>query len=181
MLEKLIETQRLANQLMKEHGLLDKEPAWTFGFSNEKTAVGRCYLSQKKIVYSKWYIDSTDDSIRQTLLHEIAHALVYEEVGKIYKHGSNDWHGRTWRKKALEIGCRPERVSYDANFNGNYNWLIECKTEDCEAGPWRRHRLKNLMWYAKCPNCGSSLWILDLKTGDIYESQPYVSHSEEVS
>ena len=170
MLENLLETQQLANKLMGEHGLLEK--VWTFRFSNKKTAVGTCQLGKKVITYSKWYTNAPIENRTQTALHEIAHALVYEEVGRVYKHGGNDWHGRLWRKKMLEIGDRPERPA-QSRFNGNYNWLIECPTEGCEAGPWRRHRLREMVWYAKCPNCHSHLLILDLNSGDIYQSTPH--------
>jgi predicted SprT family Zn-dependent metalloprotease len=157
MLNELIETTQLANRLLKEHGLT--EQGWTFSFSNRKTHVGTCFHTRKQIVFSKWYVQNHPDEIHDTILHEIAHALV----------GPNHGHDNVWRRKALELGCKPERCADDTvEFSGNYNYVLECPN-DCNAGPWHRHRMTQRAWYGICPNCRDPLTITDLRTGRVYD------------
>lgn len=159
-LEGLIETQRLANELMKEFGLLDD--GWTFRFSNKKTIIGTCYHDEKVIEFSKWYVESHQSEIDDTIRHEIAHALV----------GSDHGHDHVWRSMCLKVGARPERC-YDSNApeiktNGKHNYVLECP--DCNLR-WRRYRMTRRAWYAICPNCRKPLWVTDLKTGAVYNRE----------
>ena len=47
-----------------------------------------------------------DEEVKNTLLHEIAHALV----------GPGHRHNRVWRQKAREIGC-DAKVTHNLNFS----------------------------------------------------------------
>lgn len=162
MLDELIKTQALANRLLKEYGLADE--GWTFSFSNRKTHVGTCFFDTKKIVFSKWYIQSHPDEIEDTIRHEIAHALTPDDKG----------HGWEWRRKALELGCKPERCTDDAKFSGTHRWLLECPTDGCYGGPWKLHRMSQRAWYSYCPNCEQALIVTDTKTGERYRSRANV-------
>jgi len=104
--EKVIE---LAHSLMKEHGIYD---SWSFTFDRAKLRNGVCKYRIKTISLSENYIRlNTDEKIKNTILHEIAHAL----VGK--KHG----HDAVWRAKAIEIGCSGERCTSDTlHVDGKY-------------------------------------------------------------
>mgnify|MGYP006269758801 CR=1 FL=1 len=82
---KLFEAKALAINLMNEHGLLDS--GWHFEFDNAKRRFGVCNFRYKRI------------GIKNTILHEIAHALV----------GRNHGHDWVWRAKAIEIGCDGHR------------------------------------------------------------------------
>lgn len=46
-------------------------------------------------------VHETDESLVQTLLHEVSHALANE------KHRKNTYHGRTWREYMLRLGQWP--------------------------------------------------------------------------
>ena len=95
---KLFEARVLAVKLMDKHGLLEK--GWHFEFDNAKRRFGVCNYRYKRIGLSKHITELNNvDRVKNTILHEIAHAL----VGK--KHG-HDW---VWRAKAIEIGCDGER------------------------------------------------------------------------
>jgi predicted SprT family Zn-dependent metalloprotease len=91
----------LAINLMEQHGLMDM--GWGFGFDNAKRRFGVCKYRSKVIGLSKDLVELNNESrVKNTILHEIAHALVG------HKNGHND----IWRTKALEIGCNGERC-YD--------------------------------------------------------------------
>lgn len=93
----LNDAQSLAYQLMRQHGLW---PAWSFEFDNSVRRFGVCSHHRKLIGLSKPLTLLNDVSeVRDTILHEIAHALVNG------KHG----HDNVWKAKCREIGARPVR------------------------------------------------------------------------
>ena len=95
----LEETRALAHTLMLKHGLMYKN--WKFCFDNAKSRLGYCSYKKKKISLSQNYIPiTTKEEIKDTILHEIAHALV----------GVGHGHDRVWRQKAIEIGCNGQRL-----------------------------------------------------------------------
>ena len=157
-LQTLIETQQLAKKLLREHGLDD----WTFKFSNKKTAVGTCYHGRKLIEVSKHYIESHPDEIRDTILHEIAHALV----------GPNHGHDWVWRSKCLEVGANPSRTTDSAVFSGSYNYTIGCNNDDCRGWNVKRHRVKSALFSRHCRLCGGPLFVYNHKTGEIQYTSP---------
>lgn len=86
----------LGLSLLREHGLHD----WTLVFDNAKARFGVCRDERRQIGLSRRLTSlSTEDDVRETLLHEIAHAL----VGK--QHG----HNEVWRRTAVSIGASGER------------------------------------------------------------------------
>lgn len=95
---KLEEAQKLAIELMDEHGLIDKR--WYFQFDNAVRRFGCCKHRLKQITLSKKLVALNDEAqVKDTILHEIAHALV----------GAGHGHDSVWKAKALEIGCNGER------------------------------------------------------------------------
>lgn len=94
------EAATLARKLMNEHELRD----WTFEYDNAKRRFGICKHGRRTISLSRYLVRLNDeDKVRDTILHEIAHALCGPRIG----------HGRAWRVKCMEIGAKPERC-YDA-------------------------------------------------------------------
>lgn len=137
-LKKIIAVHKEANQLLHDFGLL--EQGWTFKLSNTKKAVGRCVHSDKVIEYSKWFLDSSPESVTDTLLHEIAHALV----------GASHGHDWTWKSKAMELGCDPSRVTETAVTTAKFNYVMKCP--ECNR-EWKRYRMKRSNHGARCPVC----------------------------
>lgn len=100
----LAAADKIAMELMWEHGL-DVESGWGFQFDHARRRFGCCNYRTRTISLSAPLTRLNDEAqVRQTLLHEIAHALV--------PHGSH--HGPVWVKKAQEIGHTGNRC-YDSN------------------------------------------------------------------
>jgi hypothetical protein len=100
---KLTELERLAVELMEEHGLL---PRWQFRWSHTYRLAGSCqYLATRRspgrtIAISQPYALVNDrEFFRETMLHEIAHVLV----------GPGHWHDAVWKETARRIGSTGER------------------------------------------------------------------------
>ena len=109
----LSSVQLLADRLLNEHELFEK--GWRFNFDRAKRRAGSCRFSKKEITLAKAYAEQEElNEIKNTILHEIAHALVGP------KHG----HNEIWKQKALEIGCDAERY-HDVVFS-NPTYKLTC-------------------------------------------------------
>lgn len=90
----LHDAQKLANDLMAEHGL--KAKGWTFSYDNAVRRFGATHYSTKRITLSAALTNLNDVAhVKDVILHEIAHALV--------RRGTH--HSAVWKRKAVEIGC----------------------------------------------------------------------------
>lgn len=97
---KLEDAKALAELWMEFHGLAK---SWLFEFDNAKRRFGLCSFRKKTISLSRHLIELNSESeVEETILHEIAHALV----------GPRHGHDLVWKKKALAIGCNGKRC-YD--------------------------------------------------------------------
>jgi len=78
---------------------------WVLDFSNRKRTLGHCNCTKKIISISNAYLKiNLFPAMKDTLLHEIAHALQFEKTGKTN-------HGKVWKTIALDVGCRPIRCA----------------------------------------------------------------------
>jgi SprT protein len=94
---KLAQARKLANDLIRLHKL---SPAWSFKFDRSKVSFGKCYYGKKQISLSRYLVELNDeDEVRDTILHEIAHALAPRGAG----------HGPVWQSIAKSIGCNGRR------------------------------------------------------------------------
>ena len=107
--------ESLARQLMKEHGLTD----WHFRWSSALEQYGSCSHRTKPISLSKRLTPLCEEhQVRDTILHEIAHALV--------DHWRN--HDEVWRAMALQIGCSGKRNGkYGTKAMLQYEYGAVCK------------------------------------------------------
>ncbi len=81
---------------MNEHGL----GHWIFQWDRAKTRFGACHHLKRMITLSEHLVALNDVGVvRNTILHEIAHAL----VGPKHNH---DWE---WKNRAKSIGCSGDR------------------------------------------------------------------------
>ena len=106
----------IAKEIMNKHGLLN----WTLRLGTAKRQNGSCFTHKKRITLSKNYISlNTEELVIDTILHEIAHALV----------GSNHGHDNVWKQKCIEIGARPVRTKDNiVSVVGKYDY----KCKKCE-------------------------------------------------
>jgi len=141
---KLIDAQTLALQLMVDHGLLEQN--WYFEFDNAKRRFGVCNYRYKRIGLSKHLVSLNDEArVRNTILHEIAHALV----------GGGHGHDNVWRRKAIEIGCDGERCySTKVVETPESRYIAECK--GC-GKVHKRHKMTRSLKYgsSSCGTCSN--------------------------
>jgi predicted SprT family Zn-dependent metalloprotease len=130
------DTEKLAVRLMKRFGLA----TWEFGFNRRKRSLGLCRYTEQRIELSLHFVAAHDEvSIRDVILHEIAHALAGHEAA----------HGPLWRAIAEAIGARPERCG-DAQMPAG-RWRATCPA--CRQQFDRIRRPKRRSTYI-CPKCG---------------------------
>lgn len=141
------EAESLVYKYMAKHNLPDE---WLFRWQNKKIALGTCSYNKKEIRLSKWYVELNDlISVRDTILHEIAHALSYVRYGS-----KGIGHGRLWKKVCREIGATPKARSKEnlAKPQNHYKYI-----EQCCGDTYKRHRIRTNAVY-RCPKCRKELF-----------------------
>ncbi len=82
--------------IMQSFGL----QGWSFRYNKRVRALGLCRHFRRRIELSIHLVQrNSGEEVRDTLLHEIAHALV----------GRGHGHDAIWRAKCTQVGCKPER------------------------------------------------------------------------
>ncbi len=123
----------VAERLIAEH-LADKKWVWTFYFDNALKRVGACHHDTKRISVSRHYVAIAElDDVEQTLLHEVAHAM----VGK--KHN----HSQHWLDTARSIGYTGWVRHEGASPTHLYRWRGTCPNGH-EVMRFRRPRNMNV-------------------------------------
>jgi predicted SprT family Zn-dependent metalloprotease len=126
----------MALQTMRNHGL----SKWRFQFDHSTRRAGCCNYHDRLISISfDLARNGSDADIRDTILHEIAHAL----VGK--KHN----HDAVWKAKAKKIGCSGERTHRLELAPPRYH--VRCEN-DCWTHTAQR-KTRRLV----CRTCGGKL------------------------
>lgn len=104
--------QIIVVNMMHEHGLR----GWRFGWMDHKRTIADCNCRGREIRFSRAFVPNmSEDDVRQTALHEIAHALTPG-------HG----HDRVWRAQARALGCRTARSTAAGITTGNAPYVAEC-------------------------------------------------------
>jgi predicted SprT family Zn-dependent metalloprotease len=130
--------QELAASEMEWHGLTRQ--SWTVKYDHARARAGQCRHRAKILSFSRnLIVRGSPADMRNTLLHEIAHALAG------LKHG----HNRTWRDIALQIGCDGKRC-HDIEL-APAKWIYRCS-----AGCWQAKRFKRSHLNATCKMCGAA-------------------------
>ena len=142
----LRETEAMAKRLLVEHQATGKvDRRWTFGFDLATTRAGVCRYRERRIDLAVSYcLAATRAEIEDTILHEIAHAIV----------GPRHNHDAVWKAKAREIGCQGKRCHRVQQSVPK--WVGEC---GC-GQQWFRHVLQRRMIGNRiCAKCrGAITW-----------------------
>ncbi len=100
-------------RLLREHGLDD----WTIVADRAKTRAGVCRFTKRQIGLSAPLTTlHSEGEVLDTILHEIAHALVGPQHG----------HDAVWRAKARAIGCSGERCVSSDSPRVPGDWVGRC-------------------------------------------------------
>lgn len=111
----------VARELMNENGLQD----WRLKWDRAVSRAGLCSFTDRTISLSRPLAEVRSfEETRNTILHEIAHALAGARAG----------HGPAWKRKAVELGANPERCFQSEAADA----LREAKSK----------------YFAKCDHCG---------------------------
>ena len=138
----LFEARHLATSLLKAHGLHD----WSFRFDHARRRFGSCQPRRKIITLSRALtLLNGVDQVRDTILHEIAHALT-----------PGDNHGPKWKAMCRRIGAKPLRCYTQdevvAPARRAAPFQIGCTT--CSWWVDRRRRTRRTLI---CKTCGSKV------------------------
>jgi predicted SprT family Zn-dependent metalloprotease len=126
-----------ARRRLHEHGLHD----WTVGLDRAKRRAGACYFASRTISLSRPLTLLHDEAeVRDTVLHEIAHALV----------GPAHGHDAVWQAKAREIGCTGTRCLPADAPKVDGNWTGTCPAGHAHTSHRRPERVRS------CPRCAGS-------------------------
>lgn len=124
----------MAQQLIAAH----LEESWSFGFDNAKRRAGLCNYRDRRISVSRYLAARYDDETnRQTLLHEVAHALAGAPAG----------HGAAWRRTARSLGYTGGTTHHGEPANDLAPWVGECPAGHVA---YRHRRVSRATSCAKC-------------------------------
>lgn len=141
----LQEARRMGRELLAEHGLVD----WALDFDDAKVRAGLCRFDRRTISLSRpLTVLYGRSQVRETILHEIAHALVGPEHG----------HDATWRATALGIGSTGRRCVAPEAPQAPAPWLGTCPAGHAVT----RHRQPSRP--ASCVRCARQFDVAHLFT-----------------
>jgi hypothetical protein len=157
--QRLDDVRALALGIMREH--LDE--SWTFRFSRTTRFAGFCddHPGKHVVALASWNaLLSPEYAIRDTMLHEVAHAL-----DRYVKGGAH--HGASWMKVAMDLGVQLD-LTWDATqirpWRGycevghltvlhslpklDPGWYRICGCHGCDAliYEWQRHVPTEVFW-----------------------------------
>ena len=104
--------KRITKKLIKFYNL-----DYSFKFNNCKKIIGKCNYTKKEIYLSKKLVLLNKEKfIMNTILHEIAHAIV----------GRGNHHNNIWKNKFIQIGGNGKRCYLDDVILPKSDKYLEC-------------------------------------------------------
>lgn len=137
--KKLAELVALGLEEIQKHRLKE----WIFRFDNSVSRAGVCKYENKLIAVSNIHcLTHNHEVVRDTVLHEIAHALA----------GPKHYHDEEWVRIAKSIGCTAKVRSDERIERTRY-------IQTCTSCKWGR-RLQRRVRNRKCRSCGKPVSYL---------------------
>ncbi len=147
------EARQLALDLLSQQSL----PAWTFAWNRRKRSLGLCRYRERRIELSVYFVHANDEEqVRETILHEIAHALAGEKAG----------HGAAWKAMCRRVGCKPERCDKGVAVMPAGTWRAACPACGKEYNRHRRPAKRARYW---CRACGPEKGMVVFERGTVVE------------
>lgn len=135
----------LAEHLLERHGLHD----WSVEYDAAKRRAGICRFGPRVIGLSAPLTALHGEvEVRDTILHEIAHALV----------GPRHGHDAVWRRQAVAIGCSGQRCTPETAEQVQTAWLGVCSAGHTTG----RHRRPERV--VSCARCSSTFNLAHVLT-----------------
>lgn len=139
----LNEVETLGKRFIQEHeaksGL---KTGWRFAFDLAPARGGICRYAAKQITLSVTFcLKASKEDIIDTILHEIAHAIV----------GPNHGHDEIWKTAARRIGCTAKRCHQVDHTPPRWRGRCECGQK------WKRQRLSQRARTGLCPKCNKKI------------------------
>lgn len=156
----------LAVTTLAQYGLLEK--GWKVAWDNGKRRAGACHYGTRTISLSRHILPlASDEEIRETILHEVAHALT-----------PGHSHDGIWRAKLIEMGGTGARTHKMETPKGRYEVVCaKCGVighRHQAQGSWKGtvNRPEGFAMYTHRV-CGQRLWLRDTKgMGIVLPAQP---------
>jgi len=135
----LTEVAALGKHLIRKHEVKNGFKAdWQFVFDLATARGGSCKYREKQITLSVTYcLKASREEIVDTILHEIAHAIV----------GPHHGHDATWKAAAQRIGCTAERCHHVQHTPPRWYGQCGCGQQ------WERQRLSQRARTLRCRRC----------------------------
>ena len=109
---KISQAEPLIRELIQHH-----VPGWEFRWDKATRRFGCCHQDLKRITISKALTELNEwDDVKDTVLHEIAHAIV----------GPGHGHDKVWKSACTIIGARPERCYDNSVKRPKKKWKGVC-------------------------------------------------------
>lgn len=137
----LIEVTSYATKMMRLHGV---EDGWRISCEAKQASrkLGECWWYGRVIWINPRYVEvATDSEVRDTILHEIAHALA----------GPGSGHGLKWKQIATRIGATPKAKTKGLYVPSRY----EATCSYCERKHGRARRTTRRL---RC-KCNKEAWL----------------------
>ena len=133
----LDDVARWAKSVLKSFGL----GCWGFAYNYRVRSMGLCRYRRVRIELSVYFVQrNPPEEVRETLLHEICHALV----------GPGHGHDAVWKRMCLKVGAKPERLCHEAEMPAG-RWQARCG--GCGTTHHKHRRPKRMKgWF--CRQCG---------------------------
>lgn len=121
---------------------------WSVKVGSKRTEYGSAQHKSRIIEISLPCANSgSDENLRETILHEIAHALC----------DAKENHGKQWKKTYRSIGGNPDYVDTQNDTDDFYVWEVRCPNACYNyRGALKRKR-------SECPLCGKDIEYRSVK------------------